>query len=823
MKKPVLLLILLLSSISVCGQSWIRINQMGYLPGSVKVAVYISLNNDALNEFSLCEAVTGKVVFRGKIKEYPGDSWGMKKAGRLDFSGIVRPGGYYLLVNSTRSPYFRIANDVYNGASDYILQYMRQQQCGYNPFLRDSCHTHDGFIVDNPAREGQIIDVKGGWHDATDYLQYVTTSANAVYELLYAWTKNPGIYKDSYDASGNPGMNGKPDILDQAFWGLDWLLRMNPAPGEMYNQVADDRDHIGFRLPVNDPASYGKDNYRPVYYVTGKPQGLAKFKNRTSGVSSTAGKFASAFALASEVLKDKDPAFSEKLLNKAIEAFKFGLSDPGATQTACVVSPYFYEEDNYADDLELAAFQLFKRTGDSAYLSSADYWGTLEPVTPWIEKDTARHYQFYPFMNMGHAGLALSGTKYSGRYIYYMKKGLEIMKNRRVDDPFQVKVPFIWCSNNFVTAALQQHMLYYEATHDSSFLEQEAALRDWLFGCNPWGTSMVIGLPAGGNYPEYPHSSLTVKLGVPTYGGLVDGPVWARIYRSLKGISLLKPDEYPLFQDGKAVYHDDIGDYSTNEPTMDGTACLSFVLSSLESQGRKQELSSSGKITDENGAVIRVNNKEKSVYLIFSADQYGEGAVKILDILGKKGIKGSFFLTGNFLRSETNKAIVKRIIKEGHFIGPHSDRHLLYASWEKRDSLLINRQQFERDLEDNYNELGKLKAPLDGKRYFLAPYEWYNKAISNWTSDMGAELVNLTPGTATNADYTTTDMKAYQSSDLLISKLKAFEADDPAGLNGALVLIHLGAGPGRTDKLFDRLDEIIDYFSRKGYSFSKLQ
>ena len=72
-----------------------------------------------------------------------------------------------------------------------------------------------------------------------------------------------------------------------------------------------------------------------------------------------------------------------------------------ATQTACNVSPYFYEEDNYADDLELAAWQLFSLTHDSSYLVKADYWGGLEPVSPWIEKDTARHYQFVPVHKYG--------------------------------------------------------------------------------------------------------------------------------------------------------------------------------------------------------------------------------------------------------------------------------------------------------------------------------------------------------------------------------------------------------------------------------------
>jgi hypothetical protein len=77
-------------------------------------------------------------------------------------------------------------------------------------------------------------------------------------------------------------------------------------------------------------------------------------------------------------------------------------------------------------------------------------------------------------------------------------------------------------------------------------------------------------------------------LGETTFGGLVDGPVYRTIYNGLKGIVLFEPDPYASFQNGIAVYHDDMGDYSTNEPTMDGTASLSYCLSSLEKEGLRQ-------------------------------------------------------------------------------------------------------------------------------------------------------------------------------------------------------------------------------------------
>jgi endoglucanase len=65
-------------------------------------------------------------------------------------------------------------------------------------------------------------------------------------------------------------------------------------------------------------------------------------------------------------------------------------------------------------------------------------------------------------------------------------------------------------------------------------------------------------------------------------------------------------------------------------------------------------------------------------------------------------------------------------------------------------------------------------------------------------------------------------MKNYQSSEVLFEKLKKFEAATPGGLNGAFILIHPGTEPGRTDKFYDKLDELIHYFSSKGYIFNKL-
>ena len=109
-------------------------------------------------------------------------------------------------------------------------------------------------------------------------------------------------------------------------------------------------------------------------------------------------------------------------------------------------------------------------------------------------------------------------------------------------------------------------------TGDPAYHNYLIDLRDWLFGRNPWSTSMFTCLPAYGEYPMDIHTSIWALTGLEVPGGLVDGPVYASIFNSLKGLHLSNPDEFSDLQNNYIVYHDDIGDYSTNEPTMDGTA-----------------------------------------------------------------------------------------------------------------------------------------------------------------------------------------------------------------------------------------------------------
>jgi hypothetical protein len=266
------------------------------------------------------------------------------------------------------------------------------------------------------------------------------------------------------------------------------------------------------------------------------------------------------------------------LKEKANSAYLFSFKKPGVTQTASVKSPYIYAEDNWVDDMELAAVLNNK-------INDAKNYASQEPITPWLGKDTAAHYQWYPFINLGHYELAkqLKGKQKDSITAYY-KQGIEAVWNKAKQNAFYHAIPFIWCSNNLTTSFAIQCYWYRQLTNDKQFEELEQANFDWIFGCNPWGTSMVYGLPANADTPVDPHSSFTHIKNYPIDGGLVDGPVYTSIYKNLIGITLYKPDEYEAFQSNLAVYHDDFGDYSTNEPTMDGTASLIYLLAAKQNE-----------------------------------------------------------------------------------------------------------------------------------------------------------------------------------------------------------------------------------------------
>ncbi|MDR3652103.1 MAG: glycoside hydrolase family 9 protein [Paludibacter sp.] len=841
-------------SLSTYGvDAWIRINQLGYLPNSLKRAVLISESPLTIKDFTLYDALTNQELGTFKTVTSRGEFENFNSTYILDFSSFKHQGAFYILAGSVYSPTIYINKYIYTGTADFLLNYIRMQRNGYDPDLKPDDHqlnTYEatGENISEPAEpektENQIdfssiykknrhksryskkteeiefpktpefkyVDVRGGWHDANNFAQYGITSSTATYQLLFAYQMNPTSFADKYDAKGYNTPNGIPDILDEAKWGLDWLLKMYPEKDVLYHQIGDDTEESD----IDD----NQGTERPVYLATGRPQGTNTIKNQSTGIASIAGKYSSAFSLGADLMSKYYPAYADSLKEKSIEAYEFGKENPGACQSVPAKTTDYYKEENWSDDMELAAAQLYHLTYDGNFLKDAVEFGRKEPISPWMCSDSARLYQWYPFINFGHYVLAnVENPVYHKEFLQDMLDGIHRMSIAAADNPFNVGVPMIWGSNSMVTALATQCRLYRTLTNDSTYLNLETSLVDWLLGCNPWGTSMIIGMPEDGIFPTDPHADLSHYIHIPLSGGMINGPVSSIVFKNAKGIKLTKEDKYDQLQSDWAVYHDDYADYDTNEPTIDGTAELTYLLSSKQTEESPDSSPDANQYTY--GAITQTDKTKKQISLVFVGDEFSDEAKAILNTLEKLKIKASFFFTGRFYRDPKNKQIINELQKEKFYLGAHSDKNTLYCSLQNRDSMLIHKPDFMNDLKANFMEMEKFGITKDKAPFFIPPKEWYNEKISQWCKEIGLQLVSYTPETLSYADITTPDMRdKYFSSNEISNRI--LEIESKQGLNGSILLFHVGADKRRKDKFYTHLEPLLMELTKLGYEFSDL-
>jgi len=228
-------------------------------------------------------------------------------------------------------------------------------------------------------------------------------------------------------------------------------------------------------------------------------------------------------------------------------------------------------------------------------------------------------------------------------------------------------------------------------------------------------------------------------------------------------------------------------------------------------------------IQDRYGVVVRFNPEHKTVYLIFTAhsDLY-DGKHVIADTLKAEQVPGSFFFTGAFFADPQHRDWIRRLIDEGHYLGAHSDQHLLYADWNDRSKTLVTRQECLDDLKANFEKMLPFGLTRTANRIYVPPYEYYNDDSVFWCEEFGLRNINFTPRSVTFFDFTTPEMRNYKSSETIFNELKAFEASEANGLNGAILLIHVGTSPDRKDKFYNDLPEVIRWMKQKGYSFGRV-
>ena len=188
---------------------YIRVNQLGYLPDESKIA--IAFSHDAIREKILLISKESKSSMATlKPKRSKSKGWGtFNYYYEIDFSQIESPGNYFLQgqKSKSKSQTFSISPNAYQNQTETLLDFMRQQRCGYNPFLDVVCHQKDGRSMFGPMPDSTFVDASGGWHDAGDQLKYLITGSYATAHMLLAFELYPDKFADNVNALGQPFPN----------------------------------------------------------------------------------------------------------------------------------------------------------------------------------------------------------------------------------------------------------------------------------------------------------------------------------------------------------------------------------------------------------------------------------------------------------------------------------------------------------------------------------------------------------------------------------------------------------------------------------------
>lgn len=611
-------------------------------------------------------------------------------------------------------------------------------------------------------------DISGGWwYDSSNKNRNIAVNATVTYQLLFTYNMYPDIFNDLVGFNGEKQPNQIPDIIDEAKWGIDWLSKVN-------------------------------------------------YKSTSIAV---AGKLASVFALASDVFSNFYPEIANELTEKSVEIYKqaklreinrWELNTPDDIMT----------EENWKDDMQLAAIQLYFLTYNPDYLQDAMLWGANEPIPQWIFSVCDKPLRFYPYLNWSYfLMMQVENPQIKKNFQQNMNIALLRSKLAAQDNPFNIGISLTENSNNKITALHNMCFAYRKQTGDSTFIAMEEALFNWIFGCNPWGISMVTGLPENGITPQHPHSKSYIETDKIVNGALVNGAISNLCLANTELDKQIYDGNYEKHQTEWAVYHDHVNDFITNQANIDATASLLHLLAVRQANGEKKEYFDKNQY--ESGGITRFNPENKQIAIIFTGHQAADGYKKIKTTLKKYNVKAAFFFSGHFLRKPGNSHIIKKLREDGHYIGPATNHYFMLADTNGIQSISIRKTAFLNDLRENYAALKKLGISKQQAPFFNPPFEMYNDSISEWCKDAGVYLIRSTPGTYSNLDNTLPEMREnYFSSMDIINRILQIEKSN--GLNGYILQFHVGTNPARKDKFYNHLSTLIRYLQNIGYQFTDL-
>lgn len=540
----------------------IRLDQVGYLPQRLKLAVLAG--DAAADSFRVRRAGDGSEALRGSVGPARMDPDSGDRVRLLDFSTLRESGAFYLdLPGVGVSHEFEIGEAVFADTFVVAARAFYGQRCGTAVDLapRHPGYRHGACHVDADARmhpssgASGAIEASGGWHDAGDYGKYVVNSGIAMGELLWAYELYPG-------RAGTPSLaipesaNGTPDLLDEARWNLDWMLKMQATDGGVWHKLTSER-FGSFVMPELDDGG--------ARYVIGT--GSPPYK----GSCATAD-FAAVMAVAARVYAPFDAAFARRALAAAERAWAWVVVHPDVVfRNPPGVLTGEYGDADCSDERLWAAAELFRTTGRAPY-HQAFLAGAGGPMGPGPQS-------WSDVRNLARATYALTGTPPADPAVRArIRAGIvdaaQDVAARTAANGYRVSLKttdYVWGSNG-VAANYGVLLALADAVQPNpAFVEAAADNLHYLLGRNTFGLSWVTQV---GDRPFLnPHHRPSGADGnAAPWPGLLSGGPNAR-----GGDPVL--DALPVSPPARR-YRDLQASFASNEVAINWNAALVFLLAS---------------------------------------------------------------------------------------------------------------------------------------------------------------------------------------------------------------------------------------------------
>ncbi|MEU0133926.1 glycoside hydrolase family 9 protein [Streptomyces sp. NPDC006296] len=571
----------------------VRVNQVGYLPHGPKRGTVVTDADTPLTW--TVRAGDGSTAAGGTTVPRGEDPSSRQRVHTFDFGGLTTAGdGYTVEIDGGTSEPFSIRGDLYDGLRSDALAYFYHNRSGTpieadlvgEEYARPAGHigvAPNRGDTDVPCRPGVCdyrLDVSGGWYDAGDHGKYVVNGGISVAQLMSTYERTLTA-PDAESAELGDGAlrvpergNGVPDILDEARWEMDFLIRMQVPAGEPLAGMAHHKMHDAqwTGLPM-------KPHLDPQQRELHAPSTAA-----TLNLAATAAQCARLYAPF-----DKD--FADRCLRTAETAWAAAeqhpdvYADPGDGTGGGA-----YGDDDVRDEFYWAAAELFTTTGKDTYhravLSSALH-GDTDAVFP-----AGGGIAWGSTGGLGVLTLATVPNGLTPAQLGEVRSVVTAGADRyAAQSRAQVYgLPYapggedyVWGSNSQVL----NNMIVLATAHDltGGAAYQDAVLSgiDYLLGRNPLNQSYVTGYgerDSRNQHHRFWARQYDAALPNPAPGSLAGGPNRTAAASgdpvAAEKLSGCAP---------AMCYVDDIGSWATNEITVNWNAPLAFIASYLDDAG----------------------------------------------------------------------------------------------------------------------------------------------------------------------------------------------------------------------------------------------